>query len=51
MKCADCVQLAKIKSGARMYYKCLWLNKYVKLEDTSTCLKDCPLEGKEKCRK
>lgn len=45
-KCANCVQRVEIRSGARFYYKCDWLNEFIPITLT-TCLKNCPLK-KEK---
>lgn len=33
MRCADCVQLVKIRSGARTYYKCSLDNRFLNYFD------------------
>lgn len=48
MTCGKCINLAKIRSGARTYYKCELLNQFVNLENTNSCLKECPLKERKK---
>lgn len=49
MRCSNCSQRIEIRSGARTYFKCELLNKFMDFETEH--LNECPLTRKDKCNK
>lgn len=44
MKCSNCPQRIEIRSGARTYFKCELLNKF--MDFNTEHLKECPAKNK-----